>query len=184
MHLAVQSGNPLMVVTLLNSQPSLATRQDDKKRTPLSYAAELGHINCALLLVSTDSRACEIPDDSGNFPIYYAAVYGHVAIFALLLQQSLKLLTEQNVVGDSALSALTLRTARTSSEDFNGAPAMMAHLEAMAVRMHREAEKVARRIYFSRSLADILFFVSETYCDCTHHVKRDGSSRTNAISLV
>ncbi|KAJ7589343.1 hypothetical protein C8J56DRAFT_32657 [Mycena floridula] len=72
---------------LLSQDPTHATDIDTRGRTPLSYAAQRGHIDIVKLLLEENSDP-NICDKDQHTPLSYAAQQGHIDIVKLLLEEN------------------------------------------------------------------------------------------------
>lgn len=173
LHHAVNSGNCNTVAVLANANAAWVDKRDSEGKLPITYAAQHGFILCAIFLMSSYSSSYEIPDNAGNTPAHYAAKRGYAGILSLLIHENSKVLTLQNKVGESPLSLLTLTSHYEKAELIQGDQTYTAQMANYAAGIVSIGEKIVRRLYFSRSLAEILFFTSETYCDCLRRHERD-----------
>jgi ankyrin repeat protein len=71
-HSAVLTGNLEMVQTLLQASPNFAVEKDDKGRTPLHYAAMVGRLDIAELLVANKADV-NARDNHGVTPLHLAS---------------------------------------------------------------------------------------------------------------
>nr|XP_033808844.1 ankyrin repeat domain-containing protein 63 [Geotrypetes seraphini]XP_033808845.1 ankyrin repeat domain-containing protein 63 [Geotrypetes seraphini] len=101
----------LRFVRLLLDKGAHVNEEDERGRTALSLACELGHLDTVKLLVQFNADP-EIPDRDGNGPLIYAASAGHSAVLEFLLRafKRLGLRPERtNHAGQSALQVATVR---------------------------------------------------------------------------
>ncbi|XP_078150922.1 uncharacterized protein LOC144546257 [Carex rostrata] len=88
LHVAVLE-YPRITRALLEWNKSLATKVDDKKSTPLHYAASVGNLETVKLLLGDDEikKAAYMVDENGLFPIHTAAKCGEASIIKELIKQ-------------------------------------------------------------------------------------------------
>jgi ankyrin repeat protein len=72
-------------VRLVQEQLINADFKDEHGRTPLSVAAECGHMEVVKLLLATNGVDPTSKDNCGQTPLSYAAEEGHVEVVKLLL---------------------------------------------------------------------------------------------------
>lgn len=83
-HVTAQFGLSRIMTRLL-ADGSKADEDDNFSRTPLSYAAEYGHLNIVQLLAPRQDTNLDSVDQDGRTPLSWAAGCGHVDIVNLLL---------------------------------------------------------------------------------------------------
>ncbi|XP_022760832.1 ankyrin repeat-containing protein NPR4-like [Durio zibethinus] len=81
LHAAVMAGYKRTTEILLKEKMHLAKETDDKRRTPLHYAAHLGRRPIAKLLLETDASAAYMTDEeTGTTALHMAAWRGHIGV--------------------------------------------------------------------------------------------------------
>ena len=85
LHCSAYYGMRTLAQDLINTQPDLDAR-DREERSPLSWAAENGHVEIARLLLSTGRVNPDLPDRNGRTPLSWAAEHGHHLVVGLLLE--------------------------------------------------------------------------------------------------
>ncbi|RKL09689.1 hypothetical protein BFJ70_g16644 [Fusarium oxysporum] len=81
---AENTGRVAVVQQLLEKGADVEAK-DNLGRTPLSWAAEMGHEGVVALLLATEGIDANSKDDSGQTPLSWAAEKGHEGVIALLL---------------------------------------------------------------------------------------------------
>jgi ankyrin repeat protein len=69
--------------------PQDVSMADEERRTPLHWAAGMGHPEVAALLIK-EGAALEAADSKGNTPLMYAAGYGRPNLVRMLLSAGAK----------------------------------------------------------------------------------------------
>lgn len=83
LHQAVKKGDVVFVNTALPRSKSKFWNRDDKGKSPLHYAAEIGRVDIIGILVSAGFSLRDT-DDAGNRPLAYAFMNGHLQALDLL----------------------------------------------------------------------------------------------------
>lgn len=84
LHCSAYFGMQTLTQDLINTQPELDVT-DREKRSPLSWAAENGHVEIVRLLLSTGRVNPDLPDCINRTPLSWAAEQGHHLVAELLL---------------------------------------------------------------------------------------------------
>lgn len=84
-HIIARFGVETLVPGLLKADPVVDCR-DDRGRTPLSYAAEFGHVGFVRLLVDLAKATPDADDEDGRTPLWYAAMNGDEVPVKLLMR--------------------------------------------------------------------------------------------------
>jgi ankyrin repeat protein len=84
MHSAARAGDKRPVQELLKEGTN-ADSKDEHGRTPLSHAAECGHLEVVKQLLAENSVDPASKDNCGQTPLSHAAEYGHLEVVKLLL---------------------------------------------------------------------------------------------------
>jgi len=85
-HAAASAGHSSTVQLLLNNEcAALMDAKDLTKRTPLSYACEMGHIKVMEVLIANGACITDAQDQDGLSLLHWAAVGGHADVCQLLL---------------------------------------------------------------------------------------------------
>ncbi|XP_029454375.1 ankyrin repeat domain-containing protein 63 [Rhinatrema bivittatum] len=101
----------LKFARLLLEKGAGVNEEDERGRTALSLACELGHLELVKLLVQFNADP-EIPDRGGNSALMYAASGGHSAVLEFLLKAFKRLglrVERTNHAGQSALQVASVR---------------------------------------------------------------------------
>jgi hypothetical protein len=95
-HDAALEGDLAKVKALLNENPDLVLRKDDRYgMTPLHYAAAYGHKDVAELLLANKADV-NAKDNQGWTPLHYAALKGYADVAELLLANKAEVNAEAN----------------------------------------------------------------------------------------
>ncbi|XP_030070763.1 ankyrin repeat domain-containing protein 63 [Microcaecilia unicolor] len=105
----------LRFTRLLLEKGAHVNEQDERGRTALSLACELGCLDAVKLLVQFNADP-EIPDRAGNGPLIYAAAAGHSAVLEFLLRAFKRLGLRPERTNHAGQSALQVATVRGHSE--------------------------------------------------------------------
>lgn len=76
---------PDVLDAIFNNKPRLIEMRDGDGRTPLHFAASMGHLEEARYLLKKCAFNATQRDKDGRLPIHLAAVQGHVHVIRLLL---------------------------------------------------------------------------------------------------
>ncbi|GAB2279540.1 hypothetical protein Dimus_014186 [Dionaea muscipula] len=79
-HAAISVRNADLLATMLNSQPALMDTYDEEGRTPLAYAAFIGHLDSVRYLLDKFPDYVYKVYTHDSFPIHEAARGGHVLV--------------------------------------------------------------------------------------------------------
>ncbi|KAK3944600.1 ankyrin repeat domain-containing protein 17 [Diplogelasinospora grovesii] len=79
------SGVVTAIITKADQTATDIDTRDNKKRTPLSYAAQYGHLAVAKLLLDTEKVDIDSKDTNGQTPLSWAAEHGQEAVTKVLL---------------------------------------------------------------------------------------------------
>ncbi|KAF3456881.1 hypothetical protein FNV43_RR01535 [Rhamnella rubrinervis] len=86
LHAVVASNLDVLCIKLLSKMPELAKLADEKKRTPLHFAAWFGRPSLVETLVNYDPTLAYMRDDGGMTPLHIAAKEGHIPCITKLLK--------------------------------------------------------------------------------------------------
>ena len=84
-HLAAYFGLTVILNLLLATGKADIDSKDNRRRTPLIYAAISGHEAVVKLLLATGKAEIDSKDNYGQTPLWWAAIRGHEAVVKLLL---------------------------------------------------------------------------------------------------
>lgn len=97
MHIAVESGKPAVVETLLGYGADVHVRGGRLRETPLHIAARVKDGDrCALMLLKSGAGA-NLTTDDGQTPVHVAAKYGNLPTLFLLLEDDGDAMCKSNV---------------------------------------------------------------------------------------
>ena len=77
---------PGVLDIMLKKDPSMIYSRDEEGRTPLHYAASIGHLKGVHYLLGKYALGAVERDNSGFFPIHMASIKGHVDVMRELLR--------------------------------------------------------------------------------------------------
>ncbi|RVX09361.1 Protein accelerated cell death 6 [Vitis vinifera] len=77
---------PGVLDIMLKKDPSMIYSRDEEGRTPLHYAASIGHLKGVHYLLGKYALGAVERDNSGFFPIHMASIKGHVDVIRELLR--------------------------------------------------------------------------------------------------
>ena len=107
LHMAAFFGLAHLCAGLLEQQDDTKVEADPSnewERTPLSYAAQMGHVAVVKLLLERADVDINYMDSQRHGPLSYAAMEGHEAVVKLLLERADIDINRTNVGGDGPLS--------------------------------------------------------------------------------
>lgn len=87
---ACKEGDPVRVLQLFQAyNHPVDQRDDDRGRTCLLWAAELGHLGLVQTLLADPWRACPLlPDSTGSSALHLAALRGHRSVVRALVRDA------------------------------------------------------------------------------------------------
>ncbi|RYP55838.1 hypothetical protein DL771_012305 [Monosporascus sp. 5C6A] len=100
---AAKVGDELLMLSLLDRGVTIEAK-DESGRTPLSYAAEMGHEAIVKLLLATGKVDINTKDNNGWTPLFYAAKEGYEAVIKLLLATGKVDIDTKGINGQTPLS--------------------------------------------------------------------------------
>ncbi|KAH6818262.1 hypothetical protein C2S51_001865 [Perilla frutescens var. frutescens] len=86
--IAIKGKHRDVLEAIFKTSPRFIKLRDGEGRTPLHFAAYLGHLEEARYLLIKYARMATQNDKAGSFPIHLASIEGHVNMVSLLLQTS------------------------------------------------------------------------------------------------
>lgn len=167
-HEAVIQNSGYYVAIFGQFMPEKLKVQDKRGRTPLSYAAELGRFEMIPMLIDDNHEIASIEDDQGSVPLHYAAKYAREECFVCLLAINSKLLTKQNALGETPISLLTVNG---DTENHSSLRETISEAGEKLWKKLLSGRFVVKKLYFSISLCEVLFYCNETppKCDTKRH---------------
>lgn len=184
----VQRGDVGKVEAILDANPNYAHARGSTGSTLIHMAAQHGHIEMILFLHRRGCAGLKEPNAEGEYPIHIAARQGHVALLEVLhgMQDELCGSAEDIAQYDESTARVVRAFSILTYEELGCAPRQtILHSAALArktnsiVAIHRLGSEehfqedemkrapaaiggdLVRSLYFSRSLAEVLFFAKE-----------------------
>lgn len=171
-HLAAEEGNCEEIKTVHAFDPNLLDIKDDRGSTAMHIAAKHGRAEAVKLLFELGSAASRIPDNVGHYPVHLAAAsksWDTMKVFCDLHPHSLSLKAH---FGQTAFDFAVIFNARRLVALFHArgkAVITPTPVDSSGFFIINEHSQVyARRLHFSRSLAEVLFFAPESIHAARH----------------